>query len=165
MYYGAFQARHSLNMLGEIKTMPVLLYEFYLDSVNATLYFDFCFEYSFPVFLAINLEKLQHKSRRHTKWCYPGVESRFFTIGLTFERLGQEVHGMRFLLLQMLATLSSHLCYSACPQECFLLSRGAFLCLSASANGEMLQPILPWVRAARENWRTARSAKALGDQL
>lgn len=115
MYYGAFQARHSLNMLGETKTVPVLLYEFYLDSVSATLYFDFCFEYSFPVFLAINLEKLQHKSRRHTKWCYPGVESRFFTIGLTFERLGQEVHGMRFLLLQMLATLSSHLLLSLSP--------------------------------------------------
>lgn len=87
-----------------------------------------------------------------------GGKQIFFTIGLTFERLGQEVHEMRFLLLQMLATLSSHLCYSACPQECFLLSQGVFLCRSASANGGMLQAILPWIRAARENCRTARSA-------
>lgn len=94
-----------------------------------------------------------------------GWKADFFTIGLTFERLGQEVHEMRFLLLQMLSTLSSDFCYSACPQECFLLSQGVFLCRSASANGEMLQAILPWVRAARENWRTARSAKVLGDQL
>lgn len=42
-------------MLGKIKIMSILLYEFYLDSVNATLYFDFCFEYSSLVFLAISL--------------------------------------------------------------------------------------------------------------
>lgn len=41
--------------VGKTKIISVLLYEFCLDSVNDTLYFAFCFEYSSLVFLAINL--------------------------------------------------------------------------------------------------------------
>lgn len=58
--------------------------------------------------------------------------------------------------------ISSHLYYSASPQECLLLPWGTFLWFAAPANREMLQRILAWGRGARGSCRTTRSSEGLG---
>ena len=83
-------------------------------------------------------------SMAHAEWCYHAVENGLVTTGLTFEWLGQEACGVRFLLFRVLAPFSlsqeaasSHLYCEASPQECILFPQGTWLWIAAPANREM----------------------------
>lgn len=83
-------------------------------------------------------------SMAHAEWCYHGVENGLVTTRLTFEWLGQEARGVRFLFFQVLAPFSlsqeatsSHLYYAASPQEGILFPQVTWLWIAAPANGEM----------------------------